>query len=165
LLDKKTVIVYGSGFSKAMFGLPVLSELSGFVWEELSDSDRSQIPSIFKEDVEEMMTYLYTQQPWQDLESYSRNKAVFYRIQKEILKVLNRSKIDRVPDIGDAQTNLFLDFIHDQSVSNITFNYDCILEGLLSDNKSRKKVMSCFSMQKDPGVMCQLNLEFESSLR
>ncbi|EMS7835923.1 SIR2 family protein [Campylobacter coli] len=123
------VFFFGAGFSKSLNNsYPTLAELSeyflenGFIYEN---------EKIYKDNLEQLLTYLITPLPFKTKEDILRDEASYLekinKISKFFIKLLETKEIDK----NNKYILNLSQYINDNKCTCITLNYDLLLEEIL----------------------------------
>lgn len=123
------VFFFGAGFSKSLNNsYPTLAELSeyflenGFIYEN---------EKIYKDNLEQLLTYLITPLPFKTKEDILRDEASYLekinKISKFFIELLKTKEIDK----NNKYILNLSQYINDNKCTCITLNYDLLLEEIL----------------------------------
>ncbi|EIU9966355.1 SIR2 family protein [Campylobacter coli] len=123
------VFFFGAGFSKSLNNsYPTLAELSeyfldnGFIYEN---------EKIYKDNLEQLLTYLITPLPFKTREDILRDEASYLekinKISKFFIELLETKEIDK----NNKYILNLSQYINDNKCTCITLNYDLLLEEIL----------------------------------
>lgn len=123
------VFFFGAGFSKSLNNsYPTLAELSeyflenGFIYEN---------EKIYKDNLEQLLTYLVTPLPFKTKEDILRDEASYLekinKISKFFIELLETKEIDK----NNKYILNLSQYINDNKCTCITLNYDLLLEEIL----------------------------------
>ena len=154
------VFFLGAGFSIALGKecitnsqkYPSLSELTFKVLSDFSKNSLKthlqEISDKYKRNIEELLTYLSTDLPWQNQQMVHLDKALYFEIDNKIAKYFN--KLDSDSRYNFSKYQILGNYILDNQIPIITLNYDTLLENFLFSCKSNeyKKVNSFRSFYK-----------------
>ncbi len=123
------VFFFGAGFSKSLNNsYPTLAELSeyflenGFIYEN---------EKIYKDNLEQLLTYLITPLPFKTKEDILRDEASYLekinKISKFFIELLETKEIDK----NNKYILNLSQYINDNKCTCITLNYDLLLEEIL----------------------------------
>lgn len=123
------VFFFGAGFSKSLNNsYPTLAELSeyflenGFIYEN---------EKIYKDNLEQLLTYLITPLPFKTKEDILRDEASYLekinKISKFFIELLKTQEIDK----NNKYILNLSQYINDNKCTCITLNYDLLLEEIL----------------------------------
>lgn len=123
------VFFFGAGFSKSLNNYyPTLAELSnyflenGFIYEN---------EKIYKDNLEQLLTYLITPLPFKTREDILRDEASYLekinKISKFFIELLKTKEIDK----NNKYILNLSQYINDNKCTCITLNYDLLLEEIL----------------------------------
>lgn len=123
------VFFFGAGFSKSLNNsYPTLAELSeyfldnGFIYEN---------EKIYKDNLEQLLTYLITPLPFKTKEDILRDEASYLekinKISKFFIELLKTKEIDK----NNKYILNLSQYINDNKCTCITLNYDLLLEEML----------------------------------
>lgn len=124
-MDGDDIFFFGAGFSKSLNNsYPTLAELSnyfldnGFIYEN---------EKIYKDNLEQLLTYLITPLPFKTKEDILRDEASYLekinKISKFFIELLETKEIDK--------NNKYILNLSDNKCTCITLNYDLLLEEIL----------------------------------
>ncbi|EEW9939080.1 hypothetical protein HFW12_000047 [Campylobacter jejuni] len=140
------VFFFGAGFSKSLNNsYPTLAELSeyflenGFIYEN---------EKIYKDNLEQLLTYLITPLPFKTKEDILRDEASYLekinKISKFFIELLETKEIDK----NNKYILNLSQYINDNKCTCITLNYDLLLEEMLflslDEEVSRDNVYNIF---------------------
>ncbi|HEB9433015.1 TPA: SIR2 family protein [Campylobacter coli] len=140
------VFFFGAGFSKSLNNsYPTLAELSnyflenGFIYEN---------EKIYKDNLEQLLTYLITPLPFKTREEILRDEASYLekinKISKFFIELLETKEIDK----NNKYILNLSQYINDNKCTCITLNYDLLLEEMLflslDEEVSRDNVYNIF---------------------
>lgn len=122
------IFFFGAGFSKSLNdSYPTLAELSsyfldnGFIYEN---------EKIYKDNLEQLLTYLITPLPFKTKEDILRDEASYIEKIKKIGKYFLNLKNKNIINLNDNIKTLS-QFINENKCTCITLNYDLLLEEML----------------------------------
>lgn len=130
------VFFFGAGFSKSLNNsYPTLAELSeyflenGFIYEN---------EKIYKDNLEQLLTYLITPLPFKTKEDILRDEASYLekinKISKFFIELLETKEIDK----NNKYILNLSQYINDNKCTCITLNYDLLLEEMLFSTLDKK---------------------------
>lgn len=130
------VFFFGAGFSKSLNNsYPTLAELSnyflenGFIYEN---------EKIYKDNLEQLLTYLITPLPFKTREEILRDEASYLekinKISKFFIELLETKEIDK----NNKYILNLSQYINDNKCTCITLNYDLLLEEMLFSTLDKK---------------------------
>lgn len=129
------VFFFGAGFSKSLNNsYPTLAELSeyflenGFIYEN---------EKIYKDNLEQLLTYLITPLPFKTREEILRDEASYIKKIKKIGKYFLNLKNKDIINLNDNIKTLSR-FINENKCTCITLNYDLLLEEMLFSTLDEK---------------------------
>ncbi|HEB9333956.1 TPA: SIR2 family protein [Campylobacter coli] len=129
------VFFFGAGFSKSLNNsYPTLAELSeyflenGFIYEN---------EKIYKDNLEQLLTYLITPLPFKTREEILENEASYIKKIKKIGKYFLNLKNKDIINLNDNIKTLSR-FINENKCTCITLNYDLLLEEMLFSTLDEK---------------------------
>lgn len=140
------IFFFGAGFSKSLNNsYPTLAELSnyflenGFIYEN---------EKIYKDNLEQLLTYLITPLPFKTKEDILRDEASYLekinKISKFFIELLETKEIDK----NNKYILNLSQYINDNKCTCITLNYDLLLEEMLflslDEEVSRDNVYNIF---------------------
>lgn len=128
-MDGDDIFFFGAGFSKSLNNsYPTLAELSnyflenGFIYEN---------EKIYKDNLEQLLTYLITPLPFKTKEDILRDEASYLekinKISKFFIELLETKEIDK----NNKYILNLSQYINDNKCTCITLNYDLLLEEML----------------------------------
>lgn len=128
-MDGDDIFFFGAGFSKSLNNFyPTLAELSnyfldnGFIYEN---------EKIYKDNLEQLLTYLITPLPFKTKEDILRDEASYLekinKISKFFIELLETKEIDK----NNKYILNLSQYINDNKCTCITLNYDLLLEEIL----------------------------------
>ncbi len=128
-MDGDDIFFFGAGFSKSLNNsYPTLAELSnhfldnGFIYEN---------EKIYKDNLEQLLTYLITPLPFKTKEDILRDEASYLekinKISKFFIELLETKEIDK----NNKYILNLSQYINDNKCTCITLNYDLLLEEIL----------------------------------
>lgn len=127
-MDGDDIFFFGAGFSKSLNdSYPTLAELSscfldnGFIYEN---------EKIYKDNLEQLLTYLITPLPFKTKEDILRDEASYIEKIKKIGKYFLNLKNKNIINLNDNIKTLS-QFINENKCTCITLNYDLLLEEML----------------------------------
>ena len=135
------VFFLGAGFSIALAKscvtngrkYPNLRELTDLVLNEYSKASLpmhvSEISSKYIEDIEQLLTYLSVDLPWQNPQMLHLDKALYFELVKNIRKTF--VQLDKECEYDFEPFGSFAKYIIDNKIPLITLNYDTLLERML----------------------------------
>lgn len=145
-MDGDDIFFFGAGFSKSLNNsYPTLAELSnyfldnGFIYEN---------EKIYKDNLEQLLTYLITPLPFKTKEDILRDEASYLekinKISKFFIELLETKEIDK----NNKYILNLSQYINDNKCVCITLNYDLLLEEMLflslDEEVSRDNVYNIF---------------------
>ncbi|HEH5120998.1 TPA: SIR2 family protein [Campylobacter coli] len=145
-MDGDDIFFFGAGFSKSLNNsYPTLAELSnyfldnGFIYEN---------EKIYKDNLEQLLTYLITPLPFKTKEDILRDEASYLekinKISKFFIELLETKEIDK----NNKYILNLSQYINDNKCTCITLNYDLLLEEMLflslDEEVSRDNVYNIF---------------------
>jgi hypothetical protein len=175
-MTEKKVIILGSGFSKALHGsMPMTNELTKLVDEKMKSHERTEIQNLWEKHVtkknignilnanegnfEEILSYLDDCHAWKDgfikLEHEMLYKAVIPVIAKVIEEASEGINYKELLEKEGGWRKKFIDKIQAEKISVITFNYDLILESLLTESERENLEESFFHFQRYYAIFCR----------
>lgn len=129
------IFFFGAGFSKSLNNsYPTLAELSnyfldnGFIYEN---------EKIYKDNLEQLLTYLITPLPFKTREEILENEASYIKKIKKIGKYFLNLKNKDIINLNDNIKTLSR-FINENKCTCITLNYDLLLEEMLFSTLDEK---------------------------
>lgn len=137
------VFFLGAGFSKAIDQtFYLLPELSQYISERMCNTqppiNRTHLPELFnkipfilRQNIEDLLVYLFSDAPWKDMAGKSADLALFYEVIDEISNYfLNKASSPSI--INASLWNDFSKKIRDsKEYSFISLNYDTLVENIL----------------------------------
>ncbi len=128
-MDGDDIFFFGAGFSKSLNNsYPILAELSnyflenGFIYEN---------EKIYKDNLEQLLTYLITPLPFKTKEDILRDEASYLekinKISKFFIELLETKEIDK----NNKYILNLSQYINDNKCTCITLNYDLLLKEML----------------------------------
>ncbi|EAI6906998.1 hypothetical protein CII61_03775 [Campylobacter coli] len=128
-MDGDDIFFFGAGFSKSLNNFyPTLAELSsyfldnGFIYENEKN---------YKDNLEQLLTYLITPLPFKTKEDILRDEASYLekinKISKFFIELLETKEIDK----NNKYILNLSQYINDNKCTCITLNYDLLLEEIL----------------------------------
>ncbi len=128
-MDGDDIFFFGAGFSKSLNNsYPTLAELSnyfldnGFIYEN---------EKIYKDNLEQLLTYLITPLPFKTKEDILRDESSYLekinKISKFFIELLETKEIDK----NNKYILNLSQYINDNKCTCITLNYDLLLEEIL----------------------------------
>ena len=126
------VFFLGAGFSKAIDEqYPTLAELTERITVEFEkdsiNAHYKEITSQYKDNIENLLTYLSTDLPWKTERQKALNKALYIDITEKI-----QNHFGGLNDNEECETyQPLFDFIRGNQIPCITLNYDLLLEKYL----------------------------------
>lgn len=142
------VFFLGAGFSIALANLcvtnnkkyPSLKKLTDKILDEYSKISLAthlrEISSKYKKDIEQLLTYLSTDLPWQNQQMVHLDKALYFEIVSKIGKYFN--ELDKNCKYNFEPFQSLAKYIIENKVPLITLNYDILLEKMLFSNLSEE---------------------------
>lgn len=145
-MDGDDIFFFGAGFSKSLNNsYPTLAELSnyfldnGFIYEN---------EKIYKDNLEQLLTYLITPLPFKTKEDILRDEASYLekinKISKFFIELLETKEINK----NNKYILNLSQYINDNKCTCITLNYDLLLEEMLflslDEEVSRDNVYNIF---------------------
>ncbi len=131
------VFIIGSGFSKAVAPqMPTLPELSRAVLSRVPHVGRTPLPSPAQDNLELMLEFLLTKQPWISDSEYHRRVADALDLTSAIAPVLQYAELETARHVGHRAPEWLMRlayWMHDQQATIISFNYDTLLEKTFSE--------------------------------
>ncbi|OOX99059.1 hypothetical protein BOQ01_08540 [Campylobacter coli] len=135
-MDGDDIFFFGAGFSKSLNNsYPTLAELSnyfldnGFIYEN---------EKIYKDNLEQLLTYLITPLPFKTREEILRDEASYLekinKISKFFIELLETKEIDK----NNKYILNLSQYINDNKCTCITLNYDLLLEEMLFSTLDKK---------------------------
>ncbi|HEB9353958.1 TPA: SIR2 family protein [Campylobacter coli] len=123
------VFFFGAGFSKSLNNsYPTLAELSNYF---LENGFIYKNEKIYKDNLEQLLTYLITPLPFKTKEDILRDEASYLekinKISKFFIKLLETKEIDK----NNKYILNLSQYINDNKCTCITLNYDLLLEEIL----------------------------------
>lgn len=131
--NQNKLFFLGSGFSKAINPMyPTLKELTDITINNFKKNNHDtalekhfeEIPNIVKKDIEQLLSFLYTNYPWKNSIEKSLNLALFKSLTIEIANHLKTINTKWMPQ----NTTKFFQCIKDGAIPVITLNYDTLIE-------------------------------------
>ena len=138
----------GAGFSMALadsciqnrIKYPSLKDLTHKVIERFSktslETHLDEISPKYKEDIEQLLSYLYADLPWQNAQMRYLDKALYFELVSKIGEYF--CKLDKESEYNFSRYKPFADYIIKNEISIITLNYDILLEKLLFETMSER---------------------------
>lgn len=156
------LFILGSGFSKAISRgiMPTLSELSAAVGPQIDDIflPQEKPPKQLLENIEALLSFLATDQPWLPKPHALRNRAAFLELSTLIANQLKKNQSEALGGtLNDSWAGLVKKW-HEQKVNVITFNYDLLVEieatkvGGVNQNDLYPVVLTP-ALQREAGVL------------
>ena len=141
-MNNKEVFILGSGFSKALNNcMPTLSDLGKEINEYVNvdggeDENANSLNTLYKkyimrkgiDNFEEILTLLYQEFPWKEIEEKHIFKVLYFYISKILHKIINDNQIRGGNYSNNENLISFIKYITEHKSTVITFNYDTILE-------------------------------------
>lgn len=122
------VFFFGAGFSKSLNdSYPTLAELSEYF---LAHNLIEQNEEVYKDNLEQLLTYLITPLPFKTREEILENEASYIKKIKKIGKYFLNLKNKNIINLNDDIKTLSR-FINENKCTCITLNYDLLLEEML----------------------------------
>ncbi|TET07214.1 MAG: hypothetical protein E3J83_05255 [Candidatus Atribacteria bacterium] len=170
-LNTNEVFILGTGFSKAIYKeMPLINELSIEIEKKLYQKKKiiPEFVNIYDKYIsrqnfknfEDILTYLYQNFPWKNLDEYYLLRSLFYYItnllveifleKEEEFKVLLLKKNDK--DNNLKLLKRFINYLNFTNSNIITFNYDTILEFLCINVFNIKTIINRYSNIYDSQV-------------
>jgi NAD-dependent SIR2 family protein deacetylase len=135
----------GSGFSKALHpSMPVVKELL----KQIKMPD--DLPQAIRSDLEQILSYLWTNYPWNTEVQHLKNKVNFLDLNKQIYNIIADAEFDAWEKLHEGNVPQHYTFLHESSLersmwqarlakllsnkekfSIVTMNYDTLLERLM----------------------------------
>lgn len=140
-MSNSQVFIIGSGFSKEYSPeMVTLKELSQQVWKKQSDIPEKldDMKSVgYKDDIEMLMNFLVTDQPWIPTHKYHENLSLFYRLADWVGNTIedNEKNAFEGREENPSWMQNFLMYIQEKKIPVITLNYDTIIENALEIQK------------------------------
>ena len=136
------VFILGSGFSKAFNNrMPTLSDsgrqINLFIKNDKTDNQEIQsLKNLYSKSItnkglnnfEEILTLLYQEFPWKEIEEKHIFKVLYFYISKILHKIINDNQIRGGNYSNNENLISFIKYITEHKSTVITFNYDTILE-------------------------------------
>lgn len=138
------VFFLGAGFSIALASscvtnhkkYPSLKELTHKILDKYSKDSLathlSEISSKYTEDIEQLLTYLSTDFPWQNQQMLHLDKALYFELTSKIGKYF--SKLNNECKYNFETFNSFSQYAIENKTPLVTLNYDTLLEKMLFSN-------------------------------
>lgn len=128
--------VLGAGFSKAIFNkMPLISDFIKII-------DRIDLPDEYKTitNFEELLSALIADYPWKTLSEKHLHESKYYEITKLLSESINEIECNIVKENVPSWAFKIVRYFLINSKKVITFNYDTLIERILSDtlNKTRE---------------------------
>lgn len=122
------IFFFGAGFSKSLSGnYPTLRELSEhFLDNKLINKNEE----IYKDNLEQLLTYLITPLPFKTKEDILKDEASYIEKIKEIGKYFLHLKKDEIDKVN-VNIKSLSHFINKNKCTCVTLNYDLLLEEML----------------------------------
>ncbi len=142
---KKRVFFIGAGFSKALCSAyPTLLELSrvvstNFLSRHSSGAIRehyNQLPHGLTENVEQLLSYLYSDWPWKSSVERDLDSALYKALVYEISNYLSSIPIQPLTDAHKQ----FMGFVGRENNRIVTLNYDTLVQDLHSRHSFSKEI-------------------------
>lgn len=142
------IFFLGAGFSMAMsekgvthkIKYPSLKSLTHKILGTFSKSSLGvhleEISPKYKDNIEELLTYLSTDLPWQNVQMKHLDKALYFELVNKIADYFNR--LERDCRFNFEEYGTLAKFITCNEVPIITLNYDTLLEKFLISQSSIK---------------------------
>ena len=153
LSDEYNVFILGAGFSKAINSqYPTLKELSSSInkrYKFLVDNKEEcfdkatkllaeyyfSLPNAIRNNFEHLLSYLSSSFPWKTLIDQNLDKALYQDILRQLLH-----EFEHLPNSFSDRCLALGTFINKSDATCLTFNYDLLLEALLSQSASISNV-------------------------
>ena len=131
----------GAGFSIALAQqcitnnkkYPTLKNLSNEILNNFSKNSiyahLNEISEKYKNNIEHLLTYLYSDLPWQNPQMLHLDKALYFELTNKIADYFNNIDINSEYDFQNS--DVLAKYIIDNKITSITLNYDTLLEKLL----------------------------------
>lgn len=143
----------GAGFSKALHNrMPLMSEL-------LSNLDfNADIPYTIQSDLEQTLSYLWTNYPWNNEIQHLRNQAIYLETIRKIYEILSKAEYEAWLSLTNDntnwrnigwQSNLSRILAKNKDIVTVTMNYDTLLERLM--------IISCETSLNYPAPLQRLH--------
>jgi len=132
---RKTVLILGSGFSRAVFpdDMPTVTQLARRLCREKALRKRPY--SQLLKDPELLLSYLHLNQPWKRPEEALRDRALFEEVQLILADYIanceGQAFQSQIPD----WTGRLMEYLHKSRAPVISFNYDTVVERLVHHHK------------------------------
>ena len=141
-MNSNDVFFFGSGFSKSLIeDYPTLRGLSNFIDKSLKKEENSiskhyidDVPEIFHNDIENLLTYLSTNLPYKSPVQKSLDEALYTDITSKLANKFKNLIKNKKIDMCDENKKIFADYICTNNCTCITLNYDLLLEEILYKN-------------------------------
>lgn len=126
----KCVYILGAGFSKAVDNrMYLLSELSSYVYEALGENWRHEWGKDLQENVELLLTYLGSSNPWQEPAEHSSALNFYYQIEETITNLIVSAEVGVINSLEpNPWLQRLIEVWHNEQAAVITFNYDTLIE-------------------------------------
>ncbi len=140
------VFFLGAGFSMALaekcvtndVKYPSLKTLTNQILNNFSKSSLNrhldEISPNYKTDIEELLSYLLSDLPWQNPQMKHLDKALYFELVGKIANYFN--KLDKDCEYDFTKYAKLSSFIMHNKIPIVTLNYDTLLEKFLLSNKS-----------------------------
>lgn len=131
------VFVIGAGFSKAISkAMPTLGELTAQVRQERPELLDGLDSRIFQDDIESILTYLATPQPWLTEETQLVNKSRFLGLSAEIGRWIEKGQEIALASDPPPWLLSLVGHWDGEQCTVLTFNYDLLIEKAVCELQS-----------------------------
>lgn len=131
MVDRKHVLILGSGFSKAIFpdSMPTVTDLGPVLLQE--DALNALPYERLAGDPELLLSYLGLNQPWKKPPEGLTDQGLFIRVQEVLANHIAKCEDRAFRNQAPGWAGLLIEHLHDSQISVITLNYDTVVERLV----------------------------------
>lgn len=134
-MSSSDIFFFGAGFSKSLNdSYPTLAELSEYF---LNNKFIKKHEEIYKDNLEQLLTYLITPLPFKTKEDILRDEASYIEKIKKIGEYFLNLKNKEITDLNN-NIRILSQFINRNKCTCITLNYDLLLEEMLFSTLNRE---------------------------
>lgn len=137
------VVLLGSGFSRAISSkMPTLATLGTQVLDTLKVDSKTLDP--FAGNIEQWLSVIGADQPWQDEITNIENRSLFLRATQAIEEVISAAEKETLTTKAPEWLDRLMAHWSATSTTVITFNYDLLVERLLQNMRLTQNVIDLY---------------------
>lgn len=134
-MSEDWLVILGAGFSKAFNNnMPAMADLNEEIRSDFEDDEIWESKPFLDniDNFELLLSYLGTDQPWKSISEDHEDKALFKKIQTKLAENIAKKEQKAFSNEIPEWSKNFAQILHDKKIPVITFNYDTVLERLMT---------------------------------